>query len=88
MKKRIYTTSGSDARTLSAYIVGNNKSGWIVLAHIHIDYYEWLNYFEAFHPKYGIVYGDFETNVFYSSEYTLEHFLENHPFEEWDYWDI
>jgi hypothetical protein len=88
MKKITYTPSGSEAITLPADIVGNNKSGWTVIAHIIIDYYEWINYFEAFHPKYGIVYGDFESDVYYSSEDTLEHFLKNHPIENCDYWDI
>lgn len=76
------------ARTLPADCIGNNKSGWIIEGEIHEDYYLWVNEFKAFHPNYGYVEGDFETAVKATSEKTLNKFLEDHPFEEWDYYDI
>jgi hypothetical protein len=79
---------GSEARTLSPDYVGNNKSGWQIKAEIHEDYFEWVNYFEAFHPDFGLVFGDFELEVTASSDATITHFLKYHPFEEWDYYDI
>lgn len=89
MKKFKYVKSHStEAVTLPKDCVGNNESGWQVKAQIHEDYYEWVNYFEAFHPDYGLVYGDFESEVYASSDQALEHFLNNHPFEVWDYYDI
>lgn len=78
----------SPARTLCPSIVGNNESGWIVKAEVHEDYYEWVSYFEAFHPDFGIVFGDFEDVVFASSKEALKDFLSHFPYEEWDYYDI
>lgn len=89
MKKFNYIQGfGTEARTLSADVVGNNDSGWIVRATVHEDYYEWINYFEAFHPDYGLIFGDFESEVFASSEQALDDFLKHHPVEVWDYYDI
>jgi hypothetical protein len=42
----------------------------------------------ATHPVYGKIEGDFEIEVTAESQEALDHFLDNHPFEEWDYWDI
>lgn len=85
---RKYSVSGHLARTLSAHCVGENKSGWLIRADVHEDYYKWVNYFEAFHMDYGVVYGDFEEGVYASTEEALEQFFKDHPFEDWDYWDI
>ena len=78
----------AEARTLLPEYIGNNKSGWVISGTVHEDYYEWVNSFEAYHPTFGIVFGDFEDVVFYSSEKALEHFLKNHHYESWDYYDI
>jgi hypothetical protein len=34
------------------------------------------------------VWGNFEDTVFADSEEGYNHFIENHPPESWDYWDI
>jgi hypothetical protein len=78
----------SAARTLSPDYIGNNKSGWFIEGVVQEDYYEWVNGFTAYHPTYGIIFGDFENIVSYPSREALEHFLKHHPFEEWDYYDI
>ena len=83
--KKDYDTQ---ARTLLPEYIGNNKSGWIITGKVHEDYYEWVNSFEAYHKTYGIILGDFESFVLYSSEEALKNFLENHPYETWDYYDI
>lgn len=89
MIKKIYDlATGHDARTLCPTYVGNNKSGWQIRGKVHEDYFEWVNYFEAFHPDHGIVYGDFEDAVYASDQATLDQFLKDHPFEDWDYWEI
>ena len=88
MKSKKYAVEYSDARTLNATYVGENQSGWLIKGKISEDYYEWVNYFEAFHEDYGVVYGDFEKEVFFSSEEAFAHFLKHHPYEEWDYHDI
>lgn len=79
---------GSQARTLCPSQVGENESGWVIKGEIHEDYYEWVNEFEAIHPVYGVVKGDFEHEVSADSKEGYEHFIKNHPYEEWDYWDI
>lgn len=77
------------ARTLTPGDLGfHEKSGWTVTGDICEDYYEWVNDFEATHPVYGKIEGDFETEVTAESQKALDHFLEHHPYDEWDYWDI
>ena len=79
----------SQARTLHPGDLGfHENSGWTVEGQIVEDYYEWVNEFEATHPVYGKIKGDFETEVTADSQEGLDHFLTNHPFQEWDYWDI
>lgn len=88
IKKLFEDEFKSMARTLHPDDVGTNDSGWIVKAEIHEDYFEWVNYFEAFHEDYGIVWGDFEDEVYASSEEAFNHFVKNHEPSVWDYWDI
>lgn len=47
-----------------------------------------VNYFEAKHPTYGRVWGDFEDKVSADSEEGYQHFWVHHEPEAWDYWDI
>ena len=76
----------SMARTLSRRYIGDNDSGWIIIGPVHED---WVNEFKAYHPaKNWRVGGDFEESVKATNQKALNHFLEHHPFEEWDYHDI
>ncbi len=79
---------GSWAHTLCPSCIGENDSGWIVEGAIHEDYYEWVNDFQARHPEKGLVWGNFEDIVYATSQEAYEHFIENHPPHEWDYYDI
>jgi hypothetical protein len=76
------------ARTLEPENGFFESTGWTIDGEIHEDYFEWINEFEAFHPKYGRVCGDFETVVKASSKKAYEQFIKDHPYQEWDYWDI
>lgn len=76
------------ARTLSPSDIGANPSGWTIVGEVHEDYYVWVNYFEARHPTFGWVKGDYEDEVKAKSKKALEHFMEHHPANEWDYADI
>ncbi len=78
----------TQARTLSPSYLGENPSGWTITGEVFMDYYVWVNEFEAKHPTLGWVRGDFESLVEAKSKKAFEHFIEHHPFEEWDYWDI
>ena len=65
-----------------------HPDGWTIIGRVSSDYYEWVNEFEAFHPNYGKVWGDFEIEVFAESEEGFNHFYKNHTPEDWDYQDI
>lgn len=79
--------SSGGALTL-APSVGLQDSGWTIEGEIHEDYYEWISNFEATHPNYGRVAGNFESTVTADSEEAFQHFYTNHTPEAWDYQDI
>lgn len=81
-------SGGHMALTLNPWEIGEHASGWVISGVIHEDYFEWVNEFEAVHPDFGRVWGDFEEVVYADSEEAFEHFYKNHPPNEWDYWDI
>lgn len=70
------------------YSEKTNGSGWTIRGFVKEDYYVWVNAFVARHPVWGVVYGDFESAVFASSEEAYEQFFEHHPPHAWDYQDI
>ena len=79
----------SAAHTLSPDYLGFcKKSGWTISGEVHEDYYEWVNDFEATHPVYGTIKGDFEEEVQAESREAYDNFVKNFPPEEWDYYDI
>jgi len=88
MITREFLIEGHDAYTLSPDELGVNESGWTITGDVHEDYYEWVNEFEASHPVYGRVWGDFEQIVYADSDAGYVHFFENHTPQSWDYWDI
>ena len=65
-----------------------HKSGWTISGEMHEDYYRWVNEFNAQHPDFGAVWGNFEDKVYADSEEAFEHFYKNHPPQDWDYGDI
>lgn len=95
-----YERAGSPALTLSPDEVREDNDrkvgtpsrthsdGWTISGEIHEDYYEWVNEFEASHPVFGRVWGDFEGEVFADSEEGFQDFYARHTPEAWDYWDI
>lgn len=80
--------SSGGALTLNPSSIGEHENGWKIIGEVHEDYYEWVNEFEAEHPVYGRVWGDFESEVYYDSSEGFKDFYENFPPEEWDYQDI
>jgi hypothetical protein len=65
-----------------------HDDGWTISGEIHEDYVLWVNDFEATHPVYGMVRGNFEEEVFATSARAFKHFYERHTPEIWDYHDI
>ncbi len=79
----------TQARTLNPGDLGyHEESGWTVEGKVMEDYYEWINDFVATHPTYGRIEGNFQVKVSADSLEALNHFLEHHPYLEWDYYDI
>lgn len=79
---------GAYALTLSPDDIGTHEDGWTIEGRIWEDYFEWVNYFEASHPVYGRVWGDFEDEVYADLQEGFDHFYEHHTPCEWDYYDI
>jgi len=65
-----------------------HKDGWKITGEIHEDYFVWVNEFEAVHPRFGRVWGDFEKEVFADKVSGFKNFYNNHPPDDWDYGDI
>jgi hypothetical protein len=76
------------ALTLSPSVLGLGESGWLVTGDVKEDYFTWVNEFEAIHPTFGTVWGDFENTVYADTKEGLDNFLEHYTPEEWDYGDI
>ena len=79
---------GHMARTLPAKNGFIEETGWTIDAKICEDWYKWINDFSASHPKYGSVKGNFESVVEATSKKAYEQFIKDHPYHEWDYYDI
>lgn len=82
------TSEVTDGEEESGTHQKTHKDGWTIKGEIHEDYFVWVNYFEASHPEYGRVWGDFESIVYADSEEGFKDFYEKHTPEAWDYQDI
>ena len=65
-----------------------HADGWTIRGYISEDYFYWVNYFEAEHPVFGRVWGDFEDMVCADSKEGYEAFVQAHGPNTWDYGDI
>jgi hypothetical protein len=65
-----------------------HADGWTISGKIKEDWYYWVNDFEANHPVFGRVWGNFESTVFADSEEAYDAFCAAHSPFEWDYGDI
>jgi hypothetical protein len=65
-----------------------HPDGWIISGRIVEDYYYWVNDFEAIHPVYGRVWGNFEEEVYVDTEEGFQDFMNKHEPHAWDYYDI
>jgi hypothetical protein len=65
-----------------------HADGWTISGTIHEDWYCWVNSFEAHHPVFGAVWGDFEGEVCADSELGYNAFYRAHGPKFWDYQDI
>jgi hypothetical protein len=61
-----------------------HESGWTIRAKICADYYAWVEDFEAEHPVYGRIHGNFSTQVWANSKIAYDHFVSNHPYDHFD----
>lgn len=65
-----------------------HADGWTIAGIICEDYYYWVNHFEASHPVFGRVWGNFDEEVYADSEAAFQDFYARHTPEAWDYGDI
>lgn len=65
-----------------------HATGWTISGVVKEDWYYWVNDFEAHHPDFGRVWGNFEEAVFADTESGYEAFCAAHPKHVWDYADI
>lgn len=65
-----------------------HDDGWTITGLIHEDYYTWVNDFEASHPKFGKVWGNFQSEVYADTKAGFDNFYANHTPNAWDYGDI
>ena len=72
----------------TGYQTRTHASGWTISGAVKEDYYYWVNDFEAHHPDFGRVWGDFEEKVFADTESGYEAFCAAHSVHHWDYQDI
>jgi hypothetical protein len=77
-----------DHGSLTGWSSRTHSDGWTISGAISEDYYYWVNAFEASHPRFGRVWGDFEDVVYADSEEAFEAFYASHTPQSWDYWDI
>jgi hypothetical protein len=99
-EKKFELSYNSEARTLNVDQVRGkyeevcgpstytHADGWTISGSVSEDYYYWVNAFEASHPVFGRVWGDFETMVCADSEEGYNAFVSAHGPEVWDYYDI
>lgn len=80
--------SVTDCRESCGVFTKTHPSGWTITGEVFENYYYWVNKFSAHHLEYGSVHGDFEDIVYADSQEAFDHFVKNHPPEEWDYHDI
>lgn len=77
------------ALTLRHEYIGTNASKWNITGDIlSEDIFMWINDFEAEHPIFGKVWGNFEHEVYADSEEGYNNFVKKHPPEAWDYENI
>lgn len=79
---------GGECDTSSGKFSKTHDNGWTIKGTVVEDYYRWINEFEATHPKLGKVWGNFESEVFFTSKEGYKDFSEKFPVERWDYRDI
>ena len=65
-----------------------HADGWTISGYVSEDWFTWVNEFEASHPDFGRVWGDFEEVVYADSEEAYVAFFAAHTPHEWDYGDI
>lgn len=79
------------ALTLSPEYLTSENGGWKIAGKVHEDYYEWINGFVAIKDNnYDplMVCGDFEIEVWATSQEGYDDFIKHCPPDAWNYDDI
>jgi hypothetical protein len=78
----------TSAVTLDEDYLGTHENGWTIEGKVCYDYAYWVNAFKATHVNGDVVYGDFEEEVFATSQAVYDQFIAEFPPAEWDYLEI
>ncbi len=82
------TSAVSESNVESGIHSRTHDSGWTIKGEVEEDHHTWVTEFQAEHPEYGKVWGNFEDKVYAVSEKAFQHFFKHHAPEAWDSWDI
>lgn len=84
----LYPSEVTDTEEDSDFFEKTHESGWTIKGYVYEDWYVWVNDFEAYHPLYGTLKGDFEKEIQAESREAFDHFWKHHEPQAWDYGDI
>ena len=62
-----------------------HDNGWTITGQIQEDYYSWVLEFVAFHPQYGMVWGNIDQEILATSEEAWLMFSREFPAEPFDF---
>ena len=65
-----------------------HDDGWTISGRVVEDWFIWVSEFQASHPIFGSVCGDFNQIVYSDTHEGYDDFLKNHHPSEWDIRDI
>lgn len=72
----------------TGYFSRTHADGWTISGVVREDWFVWVNDFEAHHPTFGRVWGNFEESVSADSKEGYEAFYASHGPTTWDYGEI
>ena len=75
-------------RSLTGASSRTHVDGWTISGSVCEDYFYWVNDFEACHPIFGRVAGNFEEKLVADSKEAYDAFYASHGPSIWDYGDI
>jgi hypothetical protein len=74
-----------DSNTIHGKIYSRvHGDSWRITGEVIEDHFAWVGYFEAEHPKFGDVWGNFDDKVYADSEDAFKNFYKKHKPYSWN----